>query len=513
MLDLSSAPVDASPRTPSPDRQAARPIADVSPAPALGPSPVQPAASALTDADRVRRHTAYLAALGATGPRPDAGSCALLADMTSPPATAFGRRQDREAVVLTVGGQASPTVAQRLASAFFAAHHTEAAERREGSAAIVEQAQPRLSLPGRIRVSSKRDRTHALAALDSGRSDLALVVEAPIGAVSAALSQALGDTAAGALDANERLIGFDAIALATPPDSPIRALSPETLGAILSGRIDDWSMVTPTHVGRPVLYLPPEGSSALSAVQKYVNVRRARPAGARYIEQAEARLNQALADPNGLALVPWSVLRAAGAEDAAVALGRGQTAITLSLDSIRSATYPLIVPVVLRVARAPALPGAQQVARFLSGAGGQRAIFNAGLAPVAACDPSTCPLKTRGLEKARMRLRTAALQDPIVETASGPVSARAERLQIDFFPGAPSNARETVDAFLTDARPGAALTVRAAASKGREALARIRAEATLLALRCSGRSVARAVFDPFAELPAGAETAITIIEE
>lgn len=478
--------------------------------------PFRARALPLSDEDRDRRDAAYLAALGVRTPAPDAESCALLADMTAPPAAAFGRREDREAVVLTLDGQASRTAARRLAVAYYDVNRAESAERDAGLRIMVEQTRPRIALPQRIGVLTERDRAHAIAALESGQADLALIVEPPLGAIASAVSRALtGSSGAdGGLEDTERLIGFDAIAIVTAPDSPIRALSPEMLGAILSGRIDDWSMVAPSHVGKPVVYLPSEGASALTAVLDFVDVRRARPANVRFIDLAEDRLAAALADPNGIALAPWSVLRAADMEDAAVAIGRGETAIRLSLDSIRSGAYPLIVPVVLRTSRQPATPGALQLAQFLSSASGQRAIFSAGLAPVAACDPSTCPLQTPGLEKARLRLRTHVAAPTSVETASAPVTARSERLAVRFpAEGSGTEGRDALARFLAETGATGALTVRAAAADGAEDVARLRGEAVALALRCGGRSVARTVFDRFATPPDGAESAVWIIEE
>ena len=156
----------------------------------------------------------------------------------------------------------------------------------------------------------------------------------------------------------------------------------------------------------------------------------------------------------------------------------------------------------------------------MSGPAGQRAIYAAGLFPIAACHPSTCALKIGGLEAARSKLEAASASPPLAPTSPSAIPVQSVSAPLARF-DLPSKAQRLSDPtvgqiadsifaiaggeranrpLMVAARAGAP---GAEASAARARLAAIRAEAVALSLRCAGLNVSRYGVDPSARFGGG----------
>ncbi|MEL6979118.1 MAG: substrate-binding domain-containing protein [Pseudomonadota bacterium] len=435
-----------------------------------------------------------------------APSCARLTRLLAPPLAAAERggadRADPAALTLAIGGDFAEDTLRTIGEAFYrdagvAPGAIAAAPGPDGSGLILTAATERLIRPWRLAATPFSSPDAALASLTRGRADVAL---APPSAFGAPLAN--GET---------RLIGFDAVALVAHPDNPLSALTRSDINGLLSGSVFDWSMIEPTLIGRPTLYLPPAGSNALDQLAAMAEVRRIRPASVRYIPDPRQRVQAALADPMGLAVAALS----ATGDAETMAIGRRGAGVQPTLDTLRSGAYPVAAPLYASLDSAPAHPAARLLAAFLSRPEGQRALFEAGVTPIAACDPSTCRLTADGLADARERLSRATIFPRLTmadEAATRALQRAAPPLAALSFPaGTAEIPPETVTRFAETLRRLAredpegqgdyAVLARAglageAATPARLERARSRAEATALALRCVGLKARMIAVDP-----------------
>ncbi|MEM9726304.1 MAG: hypothetical protein AAF909_12715, partial [Pseudomonadota bacterium] len=307
-------------------------------------------------------------------------------------------------------------------------------------------------------------------------------------------------------DLSGRIIGFDAIALVAPRESGLRALSLPEVGQLLSGEIRDWSALNRAGLdGKPVLYLPELGSEELHALSRRAGVRRVRPASARYIRDPARRLAAAQADPMGLAVTVRSALE--GVE--ALAIGPSdEEAAGLDLDTLRRGAYPLMLPLYAQRPAPDAHPASIIFIEYLSSPPGQRALFDDGLVPVAACDPTTCALDAPGIDTARAR-HTRAVRPELRLAPQDGSPAEAVDPVVDF--AYPSGRQALSAAAVADLAAQIGTAARAAKpeqrftaiavvapqadaqatdiAQPRLALALARAEAAALAHRCAGLAV------------------------
>lgn len=435
--------------------------------------------------------------LGARHAQPQfARSCARLARMMAPPLLASARaapqREDPAALRVGFAGEVSDRTVAALAEAFYADSGVQAAQAQapRGAATLVAAPAPRLIRPERV-IGQRFNRTdEAEAAVAAGAVDLAL---APPSVRALAPS------------AETRLIGFDAAALVAHPSNPTKSLSERDLHALLSGAATDWSMIDPAKVGAPKLYLPPSGSPVLTSLSQLVKVRRVNVRNAIYEPDPARRIAAALADPNGLAVVSRSAL----GEAKALEIGRPGSSAAPSIDTLRSGAYPLAIPLYVHAPEAAPHPAAALFADFLSRPRGQRAIYEAGLMPVAACDPTSCTLTAPGIEAARAALAPEASPPALEILPESAVIAPGPALaEIGFPAGASPTPDETVaqvlaaikslaarpetDRYLLVARAG---VVGRQASPARRRQAERRAESAALALRCAGLIAAAIAID------------------
>lgn len=454
----------------------------------------------------------------ARGPAPSLSrSCARLGALEAPPAIGFRMRptadapaeadaappivrDDPASLVVAKGGALSDAALAALFAAFYetAGASLEAlapttlapagrgAARRQELNIVFRAPDPRLIRPSRM-AGHRYDRLGEMsAALKARAADVTL---------SAAAVEGVGPE-------ERRLIGFEAIALIASPSNPLGALAQRDLRALLTGAVSDWSMLSPSLIGAPRLYLPPPGSATMDALLAFSGARRARPVNIVFLPDPAARIQAALADPMGLAAAPFSAI----GDAKPLGVGQSGAGVSPSLDTIRSGTYPIVAPLYASALTDAAHPAAAIFRDFLITPAGQRALFDAGLTPIAACDPSTCRLEAPGLADARDALKLSNDRTPLLATGSPPLGGDVmARLSAPATPGvedpsfleALSSAIASLSASAPDARLGVVSTLDAdsgsdAAIRG----ARIRAEATALALRCAGLKVSRIAVAP-----------------
>lgn len=417
---------------------------------------------------------------------------ALAADPT------LERRKDPRTLSVGMGGDYASETFVSLAQSYFNLAGLDAVaspvpSELEPLAASVEAAQERVSMPARVTASRFPDADAALASVKQGVSDL--ILSPP---------PAVNDPSV-----RRELVAFDALAIVVAPSSPIRSLTARDIASLLSGAVSDWSMIETALMGAPTLYLPAPNSAELSYLADLVDVRRIRPVSARYLPDPRARIEAALADPHGLAIVSRSAL----GDTAPLPIGRPDAGVAPTLDTIRTASYPLTIPVYVSTPYEPTHPSAPTFSVYLGTPEGQRAVYNAGLFPVAACDPSTCSLKTPGLKSASDTASSPRVMPPLSVAGGADIRLTSGRSPYARFPLPAS--LETPPPAMVDqvaqaidqmyAGPEAdrpLLVVARAGLPGAEAgaervrIASARAEAATLALRCAGLNVARFGVDP-----------------
>ena len=438
--------------------------------------------------------------MGVLGPAPGAArapSCARLGGMAAGPRPAVAGRIDPGALAVEIGPDSSERLSHRVVAAFLGldpALLTDDALTAPGetTAFFVEPSTPRISAPERI-VGVRAAQSDEL--LSAGLADLAIVS-------GAAPTEAL---AAG----RARLIGFDALAFVAHPEASQEPLTATDLAGLLSGKLSDWSMVDPKLTGQTILFLPGDGAPSLRAILEFASSRRAKPATVRRIASASDRAIAARATPGALALTLWSAL---GGVDP-IPIGGSAGAVAPTLDTIRSGSYPLIWPVYAIVPEDPAHPSAPALLEYLSSPAGQRMIYDAGLAPVAACDPSTCNLTAPGLDDARARLSARPPVAPLTMSAPAAVAgtpltsfeapadfaAPAEPFVMELarFIASPQSGGDLAGIplqLVARAGPAEGMDPEAAAARASHAI--VRTEAAALALRCAGLKVERIIVDP-----------------
>lgn len=422
-----------------------------------------------------------------------ARSCARLSRLVGPPlaseSAAGLKRADRRSLLIAIGGDYASEAVASLAASFFKRSGVETGEAKAGDDAAlairVEGKQPRLSLPYDVAALRYEAPGDALQGAEEGRADVVL-------------SPNPGGVGAG----QGHLVAFDAVAVVAHPKNPLRRLTRRDLASLLSGAVTDWSMIQTDIIGAPTLYLPPQRSVELDILSNLARVRRIKPQSVQYIADPRTRLWAALTDPMGLAVAPRSSL----GDAPPLAVGRSDTGVLPTRDTIRNAVYPMITPVYVSIPEAPLNPAAPGFAAFLSSPEGQRALFDAGLTPVAACDPSTCALHAEGLDEARARIKTPKNLPALSKVGADriPLAAASAPLARFDFPAS----RERTPPALVDRIAGAIASLArrddadqplivaaraglpgSEAGADRTRLGAERAEATALALRCAGFDV------------------------
>lgn len=433
--------------------------------------------------------------MGVFGPPPGLEgriSCARLGAAVASPRPYSEGRVDPGALAIAIGPDAPERAAQAFAASFLSVASDEPISARDEAIVFtLAPAEPQLAMPDRVvgvRVPE------SLAPFETGAADIAIVGGAPPN---------------GAYEAGRaRLIGFDALALVAHPDAPQDALSASDLSGLFLGRVSDWSMIDPQRSGPALAILPPDGAPALIATLEFAGARRARPSSSRRIDGAATRAETVAVTPGSIGLTLWSIPDA----PPPLRLGGRSSGVAPSLDTIRSGAYPLPWPIYAVLPEEPTHASAAILFEYLSGPEGQRAVFEAGLAPVAACDPTTCGLSALGLASARERLSTPRRLEPL--TLGAPESAVGQMVASFTAPvdlGAPPDAFvEALAAFIASIEPGGALletplriVARSgpapgsteAADSARAASGRARAESAALALRCAGLRVEEVVLD------------------
>lgn len=422
-------------------------------------------------------------------------SCAALGALVSSPRPIAEGRAYPGALTIEIGPDAPGASLRLIVERFLATGPETDGVSLEGPdpsiAFMAGPAEPRLALPSRIVGLRVSDVASDLAA---GAGDLAIVGGLP---------------PEGAFEAGRaRLIGFDALVFVANDAAPQEALSASDLSSLFLGRLDDWSMVDPMRSGPALTILPPDGAPSLITVLDYAGARRARPGASRRMDGALERAQAAQTVSGAVALTTWS----ASDGQMVLPIGAGE-GVRPSLDTLRSGAYPLPWPIYVVLPEEPTHASAAVLFEYLSSPDGQRAVFDAGLTPVAACDPSTCTLSAVGLTSAREWLASPPRFAPLVigepARVSGPVVASFS---------APSNLSARSDAFVDElagfiasVEPGADLletrlrvVVRAGPAPGTSAAAQAqraenglaRAESAALALRCAGLQVEEVVLDP-----------------
>lgn len=437
-----------------------------------------------------------LAVSGAFGDQAPAASCVRMMDLATPPDSLSRERVDPTALIVASDSEFPIHASDSLILSWY--ESASASPRRDDTAAdgmtVISQTADRLIRAGKVATVRYETQMSATAAIERAKADVEFTSDPAVLRRSAALE------ASDAAEAQAVLIGFDAVALAAPASSGIRSLSRRDLAALLRGTISDWSMIEPTRIGTPTLYLPPEGSSNLLTLLKFAGVRRAQPVAPRFVADAGQRVAAALVDPNGLVVAPMSVIG-----DKALPIGRASAAIAPSMDTLRSGAYPLTTPIYLRISPNSPHPAASTFADFLVSPSGQRALFDADLIPIAACDPSTCRMDADGFADARSRMARLSSSLPLDIEIDGALEGEpVARLSVPLGGGAvdPSVA-DGMKEFIALHGGGDEATAVAAVVAARvgpvddEAMrmARIRGEAVALALRCAGMRIQRLVLD------------------
>ncbi|MCI4664802.1 MAG: hypothetical protein MRY74_08775 [Neomegalonema sp.] len=442
-------------------------------------------------------------------------SCARLGGVDSVAKLGKLRRADPNSLIVHIGPDTAEKLVQWTSGVFLSAPSSSLprlAPRTDPVAFSIAPSAGRLTLPARVVGLRLKD---GQTPFTDKQADIAIIGGAP---------------PAGAFEAGRaRLIGFDALAIIAHPDAIQGPLSALELGGFLSGKFRDWSMVDPRKVGDATFLLPVDGAPSLKRLLEFSGAHRARPKKSRRISGALGRAAAVKSVKGALALTLWSAL----GESKALEIGARGAGVTPSLDTIRSASYPLVWPIYAVLPEETSHGSAIVLFEFLSSPAGQRAIYDSGLAPVAACDPSTCNLTALGLTDARERIAApprlpalqveppAAVSAPRLTSFAAPVSRAAameafvSRLAAFIASVEPSSPISATPLQIV-ARSGPTPGLSASAAKRLREIALVRAEAAALALRCSGLRVESVRLDPTpraATPDGGASISIDVLEK
>lgn len=447
-------------------------------APAAGPRPAAPAFAGPFDRDARRLAEQLSEARGVA-------ACWPLAALSNSPVARAPGRDDPTVFRVAAPDDAPAALVESVLAADIAQTGVETAIAPSARGVLISQvsgpAGRRVTRPSRIEVMRTPNSAAAKDALMSGDADLALrfVVRPP------------ADSAP-----TEAPLGFAPVVAVTATAGPVATLSRSQLRGLIAGEISDWSMIDPTKLGAPKLYLPSVGSAALRATMDYAGVRRASPAAAVYIADPSDRVAAALAAADGVALI-------VGAPPADARVIPIDGADDISPASIRAGGYPLVLALMRREATGEtAHPLAPVVGRAARGGKPMADLEAIGFAPIEAC---------RAAEEA-CAPNLAAYAAGATEASWKPLRIRADqraRGEVLIRMALPLGDAAGGEAALSDfmsrlsARPDWSerpMTLRLAQGPG----AAVRAEAIGMALRCAGAPIRDAILDPRADLPADA---------